>query len=110
MTTLTRDEYTTLAFAHDGVRSSYGGRGMYGDTCLAYTGSEPLLFIFDLAEVLVLRDNDDPAVDDIRYELDRLGMGRTDSMGRGTVHYWPSITVEPGDDDEDDEDDDDDDW
>jgi hypothetical protein len=106
-TTLTKFEYTDLTDLHDGVRAHYGGRGMYGKTCLAYVGDEPHLFLFDLAKVLVERDSAElPATaDEIRDKLDRLGGGSSDSMGMGTVYYWRGIEVdipegEDGDDDE----------
>lgn len=89
---------------------------MYGDTCLAYVGDEPYLFLFDLAKILVERDSGksegtaDPTADeilfDIRDKIDRLGGGSSDSMGMGTVYYWRGIEVDiPEGEDEDDEDD-----
>lgn len=113
-TTLTKYEYTDLTDLHDGVRAHYGGRGMYGDTCLAYVGDEPYLFLFDLAKILVERDSgksdgsaySDPTADEIRDKIDRLGGGSSDSMGMGTVYYWRGIEVDiPEGEDEDDEDD-----
>lgn len=108
-TTLTRDEYRELTYSHDDVRSGYSGRGMYGDTCLAYVGSEPHLFLFDLAKLLLERDSGksanvaypDPTADEVRDKMERLGLGSQDSMGYDTVYYWQSITVEPGDEEED---------
>jgi hypothetical protein len=104
MPTLTREEYTSLRDRFDGVRADYSGRGMYGDACLAYTGDEPYLFVFDLAELLAERDSDDPSPSDIRYELSSLSASG-DSMGRGSVIYFTGIDVEPGDDDDDEDDD-----
>lgn len=103
MTTLTRDEYRELTYSFDDVRSDYSGRGMYGDTCLGYVGSEPHLFIFDLAKLLVERDSGESDADEIRDKMERLGLGRTDSMGYETIYYFPSITVESADDEEDEE-------
>ena len=108
--TLTGAEFETLRDSHDDVRAHYGGRGMYGETCLGYVGSEPHLFIFDLAKLLVERESgkpdgvaySDPTADEIRDEMERLGLGSTDSMGLSTIYYFRSIEVEPGVCDEDD--------
>lgn len=102
--TLTRSEFDSLRDRYDDVRSSYGGRGMYGKTCLGYVGSEPHLFIFDLARLLAERDMDGPLyADDIRYEIESLGFPSTDSMGFDTIYYFRSIEVEPGDEEDDDD-------
>ena len=77
---------------------------MYGDTCLAYVGSEPHLFLFDLAELLLGREGEEADASAIRDKMERLGLGSQDSMGYDTVYYWRSITVEPGDEEEEDED------
>lgn len=91
--TLSRDEYITLRDRHYGVRAAYSGRGMYGDTCLAYTGEDLPSFLYDLAEVLEERDSY-PDEADVRDRMERIGEGSSDSMGRGVVHYWQSIQVE----------------
>lgn len=103
MATLSRELYDELLYLHDEdeVSPGYSGRGMYGDTCLGYHGSQPMLFVFDLARLLA---GDDDA-DEIRREIsERLSRFSTDSMGRGTIFYWPSVRVE-GAEEEDEEDD-----
>jgi hypothetical protein len=116
--TLDHKEFNQLDDLHDGLRRDYSGRGMYGDTCLGYVGSELHLFMHDLAVLLVERDSgkhtgtaySDPTADEIRYELENtIGSPSTDSMGYDTIYYLPSVAVEPLGDDEDDEDDEDDD-
>jgi hypothetical protein len=110
MSTLTRDQFNELRYDfYHKVRADYSGRGMYGDTCLAYTGNNVALFLFDLARLLT--GETDPDAHTLRSELERIGTGWSDSLGLGTVHYWQGIDVEPGDDDDEDEDDEDDeDW
>lgn len=93
--TLTRAEFEVLSDIHDDVRAHYSGRGMYGDTCLGYVGSEPHLFIFDLARLLAERDLDGPIyADDVRREIESLSFPGTDGMGYDTIYYWRSIEVE----------------
>jgi hypothetical protein len=106
--TLDHKEFNQLDDLHDGLRRDYSGRGMYGDTCLGYVGSESHLFMHDLAVLIAERDNDGTVTaDEIRYELENtIGSPSTDSMGYDTIYYLPSVAVEPLGDDEDDEDDD----
>ena len=113
--TLTKDEYQELTYSYDDgeqIRAHYGGRGMCGKTCLAYVGSDPHLFIFDLAKLLVERDSgkaegtaySDPTADEVRDRMDWVGLGSTDSMGYDTVYYWRGIEVDiPEVEDEDDD-------
>jgi hypothetical protein len=104
--TLDHKEFNQLDDLHDGLRRDYSGRGMYGDTCLGYVGSEPHLFMHDLAVLLVERDSDGVVTaDEIRYEMENtIGSPSTDSMGLDGIYYFPSVAVEPlGDDEDDDE-------
>lgn len=104
-TLLSKDEYQELTYLYDEeeLYPRYSGRGMYGDTCLGYVGSEPHLFVFDLAKILAERDIEEPDADDIRSEMSRLGSGSTDSMGYDTIYYFRSIQVDVPEEDEDDE-------
>lgn len=62
---------------------SYSGRGMYGDTCVAVTlGSYANAWTLALAIADVNNGNAD---------LFGLPEPRSDSMGLGTVLYWPSL-------------------
>lgn len=69
--------------------SEYSGRGMMGRTCVGAVTDEPILKV--LASMIDCID--DPA--DVGELLRR---AQTDSMGRGTIIYWPSIkaTVRAG--------------
>ena len=81
--------------------SSYSGRGMYGRQCLSITTDRDSFSI--LAKIM--RD-----CEDVEEASALLAKAKTDSMGRGTVIYWPSIEIPQGvtigDDDNDDEEDD----
>ncbi|MBM4574962.1 hypothetical protein GS896_25690 [Rhodococcus hoagii] len=87
--TLTDGQYNTLAERHDEVRSTYAGRGMLGDICIAYGGDDVEDFIRDLAEVIADADGRD------REELrDRLrSTKRDDALGLGMITYWTGIAV-----------------
>jgi len=63
--------------------SDYSGRGMYGKYCLAVTGLE----LRDLLRAVALFAGD---VDSERLadDIDHL---RQDSMGRGSVFYFPGV-------------------
>lgn len=74
------------------VRTDYSGRGMYGRTCLGYTGGAAMEFIANVALLLLSPDDDDPW--DLVQQLAEIGEGRQDSMGIGRIVYWPSIAVE----------------
>lgn len=95
---ITKDDIEQL-FANLGqgydVTWTYSGRSMYGKQCLAVTLEQydsPTQFMFQLGfEISELnRDNEYPDYD--MYEL--FCSPREDSMGRGSVIYWPSITLD----------------
>jgi hypothetical protein len=87
---ITRDELNEIIemaeLDESAVRENYSGRGMYGAECLgiaAESDDETLLFALAVGQVLgfdraftVLRDS------------------RSDSMGRGTITYFPRIKIE----------------
>lgn len=87
---LTRDQYADLAGRHEKTWAGYEGRAMFGRTCLAYTGDQPVDFIDDLADTLAERTGVDPA--ELRGELAR--SQRTDALGLGQIVYWPTIQVD----------------
>lgn len=74
------------------VRTDYSGRGMYGRTCLGYTGGDPTVFIANVALIMLGTDSDDPW--ELVQQLAEIGEPETDSMGLGRIAYWRSITVE----------------
>ena len=94
---------------------SYSGRGMYGKSCLAITGSlrECQRAVANVVGVLIdeIVDaeadlNDDSLSDAIRNAADitvttnrklieqLIATQQSDSMGMGTVMYWPNFTFE----------------
>jgi hypothetical protein len=106
---------------------SYSGRAMYGDKCLGieFDGSEATV-ICDIITAFMdmhsdLGDVDETRPDDSNYDgenyaqtlfemVSALRMARSDSMGRGSIVYWPRIewTADMNDSDDNDSDDSDD--
>lgn len=93
---LTNDQVNELRveFGED-LRTGYSGRAMYGKTCIGYTGEDPVIFTIKLAYLMA---GGDISVDELIEELEDLGAAHTDSMGRGTIYYWPHVQAEEGDD------------
>ena len=78
------------------VRFDYSGRGMFGRTCLGYTGGAATEFIALVALSICEAENDDDAWSLIE-KLSDIGEAETDSMGTGRIVYWRSITIEESD-------------
>ncbi|QPO17087.1 hypothetical protein SEA_LILBEANIE_9 [Gordonia phage Lilbeanie] len=80
----------------DDVRASYSGRAMFGRGCLGYTGTYPTQFAFWLAVQIAKVDTGSESPDsyEIANALSEMEEPRVDSLGRGTIYYWPEITVE----------------
>jgi hypothetical protein len=57
--------------------SAYSGRSMYGRTCPSIAGTS-----YGLTTAMAQLDD---------YERALLGRYRTDSMGKGSVWYWPEF-------------------
>lgn len=74
---------------------SYSGRGMYGKECLAITGDDIDMFRFGL--LLGSTTMNEADVDDLIHEADNM---KQDSMGLGTVYYWPRVPYVQGENDE----------
>jgi hypothetical protein len=96
--TITPAIISTLGEFHDAddIRTDYSGRGMYGRTCLGYTGSDVVLFAFRLAVEAAkadMEDGDEPDLFTVEDYLMTLGEPTSDSMGRGAIFYWPGVTV-----------------
>jgi hypothetical protein len=82
----------------DDFRMDYSGRSMYGRTCFGYTGDGISLFVFHLA-VAIHRadtDGDDPDMHDLETMIQAIGEPVTDSLGRGTIFYWPNVAYSAG--------------
>ena len=72
---------------------SYSGRAMYGDRCIAVTGDDLDMFALGVAMADAARNEcgeDEARLHLLLGELKRVS-SRTDSMGRGTVLYWPRL-------------------
>lgn len=95
--TLTDDQTDLL---HDALEEAsgglarlmrYSGRAMYGAECLAidteYPESTLMQLVFDL-----MADATEATADLARLLAARHDV-RTDSLGRGTVVYWPAIAL-----------------
>jgi hypothetical protein len=97
---LTPDSITELKDRfEDDVRFDYGGRGMYGKTCVGYTGEYPFVFAAVLAKLLTTQQDEDDEMDaDTLIDvIEGMPDVSIDSMGRGTIYYWPGIRVEGSD-------------
>jgi hypothetical protein len=68
---------------------SYSGRGMYGKECLGVECDDPVKFMLELAIGLAETCEDAGEVADF---LEMLRDPQTDSMGLGSIIYWPRIT------------------
>jgi hypothetical protein len=75
---------------------SYSGRGMMGDRCIGVSfDRDSSGGIWSLATALA----------EIDIDLARdMGEPRQDSMGLGTIYYWPRVTAPEGTEEYDDED------
>ena len=106
MTTLTITQLLRLEDIADidveeEVRTHYSGRGMYGKTCLGYTGGNLVEFVAALALIILEYAETGTPPDDawsLFEQITTIGEGETDSMGIGRIHYWPGIQVAEGDD------------
>lgn len=73
-----------------GFRSSYSGRGMYGATCVAMeTDADTTLFKVGLELGAYAAEQGVEAYDIVVW----LEKHRTDSMGLGSIIYFPDITA-----------------
>lgn len=110
--TLTREEFDELTYSVDtdwedpDFRDDYSGRGMYGDTCFGYVGSNPGPVALELAITFAKKEVEgsstnasdygfEDSVAEIREAMSLVGAPRQDSMGLSTIYYWPNIQVEP---------------
>lgn len=86
-----------------GWRGSYSGRWMYGSKCVAFTlgqGQNPLDLVMELCDWM----------HEAGYESvsELLGSPSMDSLGMGSIVYFPDIEAEEEDEDEEEEDEDED--
>lgn len=91
---INRDDFEDAAYQIDAdIRDDYSGRGMYGDTCIGVTFDQYGGNEMELGVLLGQKLDADDA-----YALAR--NARSDSMGLGTIIYFPNFKFE----DEEDED------
>ncbi len=78
---------------------SYSGRGMYGSQCLATDDDAGIGEI--MANVLEALSYDECSLneDGLRQAADGLRKMRSDSMGMGTVYYFPGVPFVPDEED-----------
>lgn len=67
---------------------SYSGRGMYGESCLAFTPDESIGEVF--ARVLE-KAVANPGLYNISQLARSLSYMKQDSLGRGTIYYFPGV-------------------
>ena len=96
MTTITYDLLYELADAVEGrTYSNYGGRGMYGQLCAG-------IVIESDGDLLGLGAAIAELVEDSDLKATLLNGSRLDSMGLGTIVYWPTVSCPDGQDEDDD--------
>lgn len=88
-TNITRDELDELEHELDlEARTDYSGRGMYGDTCIGFDVDSLAELVRIGAVAQQLFGDDNPEL------VHALARGaRTDSMGLGSIVYWPGISL-----------------
>ncbi|WAB09251.1 hypothetical protein SEA_LITTLEMUNCHKIN_75 [Gordonia phage LittleMunchkin] len=98
---ITHDDIDTAASwadfdTEEDVRTDYSGRGMYGKTCIGYTGENPAAFIAALVTAVMTREQND-TIDAVELieALGQIGRPGVDSMGLSTITYWPSLHLDP---------------
>ena len=67
------------------VRTDYSGRGMHGRTCVGAVTDDDFTTV--LADIVANCEDCEQAAELIRT-------ANTDSMGRGTIVYWPRVRTE----------------
>jgi hypothetical protein len=77
---------------------SYSGRSMYGRECLAVEGESVEKVFANLIQAMADLSFERKELQEI---ADLVRNGRSDSMGRDVVVYWPSVPFCDGDLDED---------
>lgn len=103
MITVTKEQLRSLESLIDveydqDVRTDYAGRGMYGSSCLGYTGTNVHEFVTALAYKVIqtesFQDGGEPSALDVLEVVGDIGDSAVDNMGLGLIHYWPEVKVE----------------
>lgn len=89
-------EVEELGYILETEARSYSGRAMYGKECFAIVTDDSAWQIAVRAARYLGEEQDDMEdTSALEYILDH--EPRTDSMGLGTVYYWPGLEVVQGD-------------
>lgn len=83
--------YLVMAVENSGIEGvrvrSYSGRGMYGESCVGVSVDNLGEFIQVVASAtLIASENDDED-----GFVQALGRMNSDSLGRGSIYYWPGV-------------------
>lgn len=95
--TITRDEAEDIADGCNAqLHADYSGRAMYGSTCVGFVvddfGGSVIDLVFSAIEAFG---------GDIDRAHETFGAVRQDSMGRGTIYYFPDVTIDDNGEDDD---------
>ena len=71
------------------IVGDYSGRGMFGDKCLGFIYNSEREAILDMMSVFTYED--EASEREILYAV--FQNYRTDSMGRGVILYFPTLTI-----------------
>jgi hypothetical protein len=82
------------------LRDNYSGRGMYGQECFGFVTNDygsPFAFFVQLG-IIGAQNEEDTSIEDSDYfdtgAAEQLAMSaQTDSMGRGSIVYFPGWQV-----------------
>jgi hypothetical protein len=88
------DKIIELFEAADLEPRSYSGRGMSGSTCLGCSYDDNCVdIVIDIFDIILSNviDFDDSFDEDVYKILTALRGSKTDSLGRGSIIYWPRI-------------------
>lgn len=78
--------------------SSYSGRGMFGSQCISISGDDCSDVIKGCIQRIVdLVGLDEMKTSEAKSMVATLLGHSQDSMGRGSVFYWPRVKLEGGD-------------
>ncbi len=82
----------------DAIRDDYSGRGMYGGTCWGLrldNAADVGLFYFQLGALAFdHQENDETGAFDMDDVAEMVRRSASDSLGRGTIVYFPGYTLE----------------
>lgn len=94
MATMSRELYEELEENGFKVRDDYSGRGMFGERCFGYEPDDGNLFLWFLQQ-LYDEGQDWEFYDEVQtlLDCDAFEVQCMDSMGLGTIVYFPGLKV-----------------